>query len=237
MKPYQLFPGLPDTVEAALRVSIERFGVIVPIVKDQDGNILDGHHRKRIADELGVGCPVDERFVVDDGEARALAVTLNTDRRHLSVEQRREVVMALRKDGHSLRAIAGAVGVVHATVRRDLAGVSSDTPATKPAQSIPVLTTGLDGKRYPAQAAPPKPTPDMDGGDPSQGTYWRQRTEKDKRRIYQGLASAKGAVTGLHEHAESATRSADHDDIKAWRESAADCIRELNKLRRALGEQ
>ena len=103
--------------------------------------------------------------------------------------------MALRKDGHSLRAIAGAVGVVHATVRRALATtVPHDTVV------LPDRVIGLDGKSRRAQTAlSEKPVADEDAVQ--QGTYWRQRTEKDKRRIYQGLASAKGAVTGLHEHA------------------------------------
>lgn len=42
-------------------------------------------------------------------------------RRHLSVEQRREVAVALREQGHSLRAIAGAVGVSEGQVRKDIA--------------------------------------------------------------------------------------------------------------------
>ena len=37
----QLFEPLTAPTEAALRASIERFGVIVPIVRDQHGRILD----------------------------------------------------------------------------------------------------------------------------------------------------------------------------------------------------
>lgn len=52
--PFQLFRNLAPPIEAALRASIYRFGVLVPIAKDQHGNILDGHQRARLADELGV---------------------------------------------------------------------------------------------------------------------------------------------------------------------------------------
>jgi transposase-like protein len=61
-------------------------------------------------------------------------------------EQRLPVVQALREEGHSIRAIAGAVGVGVGQVHRDLAGVPSGTP---------VATQGLDGKTYPAKPASP----------------------------------------------------------------------------------
>jgi ParB-like chromosome segregation protein Spo0J len=41
----QLFPPLAPEIEAALRASIEQFGVIVPVVQDQNGNLIDGHNR------------------------------------------------------------------------------------------------------------------------------------------------------------------------------------------------
>lgn len=141
---YQLFPALDPATEAALRASIERFGVLVPVSVDQHGQVLDGHHRRRIASELGVDCPTIVRNVADDDEATEIARTLNMDRRHLSPEDRRRMVEALRSDGHSLRAIAGALGVSKDTVARDFAGVSHETPET---------VLGADGKRYPAQRA------------------------------------------------------------------------------------
>lgn len=70
------------------------------------------------------------------------ARTLNLDRRHLTTKQRREVVAALWQEEHSLRAIAGVVGVSQEQVRQDLAGVTRVTPAR---------VTGRDGKSYPAK--------------------------------------------------------------------------------------
>src|SRR4051812_39932626 len=54
---FALFGPLEPATEAALRASIERFGVLVPVTFDQRGRILDGHHRWRMAAELGVDCP------------------------------------------------------------------------------------------------------------------------------------------------------------------------------------
>lgn len=117
---FQLFDALSSHVEDALRASISRFGVLVPVVKDQHGNTIDGHHRARIADALDVTYRVDVVQVTDDDQAKEIARTLNSDRRHLTEDQRREMVTSLRKDGHSYRAIAGALGVSEPTVRRDI---------------------------------------------------------------------------------------------------------------------
>lgn len=153
MSKYQLFDTLDPATEAALRSSIGRWGVLVPIVKDQHGNIIDGHHRSRIADELGVEFRVDVRDVADDDEAQAIARTLNTDRRHLDAEMRRQVVAELRSEGHSLRAIAGAVGTSLGTVQRDLAAVSTDT--------APSTVIGSDGKRYPSTRPKAEPAAEV----------------------------------------------------------------------------
>jgi ParB-like chromosome segregation protein Spo0J len=138
-----LFPALDSATEAALTESIKRFGVLVPVARDQHGRTLDGHHRSRIADDLGVKYRVDVIKVADAAEARDIAATLNTDRRQMDAEQRREIAASLHEAGHSLRAIGGAVGVSQEQVRRDLSGVTDVTP--------PDRVLGKDGKSYPAK--------------------------------------------------------------------------------------
>jgi hypothetical protein len=142
----QLLPDLEPDVEAALRASIDRFGVIIPIVRDQHGRILDGNHRARIAADLGVGCDEIIVKVADDAEAREYARTLNADRRHLTPDQRREVVGTLREQGHSLRAIAGAVRVSEPTVRRDVEKAIASGDAIAPER-----VTRQGGGTYPAK--------------------------------------------------------------------------------------
>lgn len=141
--PFQLFPALDTATEAALRESVLRFGVLVPVVRDQHGRTLDGHHRARVADSLGVSFRVDVVTVADDEEALDISRTLNSDRRHMDAPQRREVESALREQGHSFRAIAGALGVSHVTVQNDLRGGNELPPAAE--------TLGRDGKRYPSR--------------------------------------------------------------------------------------
>ncbi len=142
-KNFQLFDVLDDATEAALRSSIQRHGVLVPVFKDQEGRILDGHQRARIANSLGVDYETRTLDVPDDDYGREISWTLNTDRRQLTIDQRRAVVVTLRAEGHSTRAIAGATGVNSRTVRRDLdESGGADAP--------PDRVVGLDGKSYPA---------------------------------------------------------------------------------------
>jgi hypothetical protein len=213
------FPPLdPDTL-VALRTSIQRYGVLVPIVVDRDGNILDGHHRHAIyrdswhpidpsdpdsdwESDLDVsgyylpyvvvsdghhGMPADlqggviskwrrehppveavvgetlraggpcadyrklgSTVVVPSDDPDDIARTLNLDRRHLTVEQRREFVAELRAEGQSIRAIAAATGVSPTQAGRDIKQVS-------PTEHVgPTSVTGTDGKSYPAKAKPTK---------------------------------------------------------------------------------
>lgn len=145
--PFQLFDALDPATDAALRASIERFGVLVPIAVDQHGNVLDGHHRKRIAAELGVSWREDVHVVADEDEARSIAATLNTDRRQLDAERRRKVVADLRQKGHSLRAIGDALGVSKDTVANDVA----EAELSSGRQLTPDRTIGKDGKSRPAK--------------------------------------------------------------------------------------
>lgn len=147
--PYQLFDALPAHIEDALRASIERFGVLVPVVRDQHGTTIDGHHRARLADQLGVKYRVDVVSVADEDEAREIARTLNSDRRQLSEEQRKAVVLDLRREGHSVRAIAGALGVGKSTVARDLDEQREIVPPGTISEPERVVRQG--GGSYPAR--------------------------------------------------------------------------------------
>ena len=79
---FQVMAPLDRDALAALRADIAAHGVQVPVVRTADGRIVDGHHRARIAEDLGIDCPsltVD----VDDQAATEMALRLNLLRRHL----------------------------------------------------------------------------------------------------------------------------------------------------------
>jgi len=73
------------------------------------------------------------------------ALALNFVRRHLSREQRQELVARLRQRGLSIPRIAEMLGVGEATVYRDLSGFPNEKPENTPE------STGADGKTYPAR--------------------------------------------------------------------------------------
>lgn len=85
---YQLLPELAADDYARLRADIAERGVLVPVEVDEHGAILDGHHRQRIADELGVECPTVTRIGMAEHEKRLHAVALNLARRHLTDAQK-----------------------------------------------------------------------------------------------------------------------------------------------------
>lgn len=103
MTAYQLLPRLRDTELNELRSSIERFGVKVPVHVDENGEILDGHHRVMIADSLGLPYPSIQVFNLSDHEKRILAAELNVARRQLTDAQK---VLLGREIEPDIRAVA-----------------------------------------------------------------------------------------------------------------------------------
>ncbi|WP_157225316.1 MULTISPECIES: ParB/RepB/Spo0J family partition protein [Gordonia] len=117
-------PPLTADERAELEESIRINGVQVPILVSTDGTIVDGHHRDEIARKYNLHCP---RTVSDKGEQelRGLAFSLNLHRRHLTREQKRQIVAeSIKADPHlSDREHAKRTGASPSTagaVRRDL---------------------------------------------------------------------------------------------------------------------
>lgn len=142
---YQLLPPLSDEEYAALKADIRQNGVLVPIEKDEQGNILDGFHRARIIGELQaegykIDAPVIVRIGMSHEEKIEHGLSLNLNRRHLATEQRRGIVARLRSDGWSTRRIADKLNMSEGTVRNDLAGAQFCAPAA---------IKGKDGRLYP----------------------------------------------------------------------------------------
>lgn len=218
---YQLYKDLTPAVESALRASIERFGVLVPVTMDQHGNVLDGHQRLRIAGELGVDVPTTTHIVASEDEAREIARTLNEDRRAMPRAERLEVVKALREEGHSVRAIAGAVGSPPSTIQRDLSVVRNGT-------TEPERITGLSGKSYPATRAPqPAAQPERRRVP---GVRGAQRVDPTK---------AIGRIFDQMRGMTIALGSCDYSGYEADAQELSDltnCIRALVRLRKNLEE-
>ncbi|WP_405071565.1 ParB N-terminal domain-containing protein [Kribbella sp. NBC_01510] len=142
--PFQVMPPLSADEYAALKADIAERGVLVAVVIDQDGRTIDGHHRRQICAELGIDYPVEVRKVADDADAREIALTLNVARRHLTREQKRQLIATEieRSPDDSDRAIGRRLGADHKTVgsvRRELSGEFPQSPAVQLARDAETL--------------------------------------------------------------------------------------------------
>jgi hypothetical protein len=167
-----LFRRHTPVERARLEASIRRHGVRVRVLTYDSPTwgrrcVIDGVSRLELAAEIAtdetihLAVPVQHLGELSDDVARELALTLNSDRRHLTPEEqqaaRRERVdrvAAARAEGDSLRTIAEREGVSEKQVREDLKAAGAEG-------SAPDRIHGADGKSYPA--VPPRSVQE-DGG-------------------------------------------------------------------------
>lgn len=152
---FQLFDPLSAAEYEALKADIAERGVLVPVELDDQGVILDGHHRDRACRQLGIECPTIVRPAMTEDEKRSHVIALNIHRRHLRPDEHARYIAELRAAGMSQRAIARQTGTSQPTVSRRLSGDSGESPER---------VEGLDGKSYPAaRSVPSPPAPLVDG--------------------------------------------------------------------------
>lgn len=113
---YQVLRPLTPPEYASLKNSIRESGVTAPIITDEDGNIIDGHHRQRIYNELqaeGVSLPALPKIVkigLTEEQKINLAYELNITGRQLTPAEivelrsragrRKAVEQSLRQSPH-----------------------------------------------------------------------------------------------------------------------------------------
>ena len=119
MNAYQVLPPLSSEDFTALKTDIAARGVLVPVEYDESGNILDGHHRVKACEELGLSdWPRFIRKGLTEAEKRVHARQLNLARRHLNQTQKRDLIADQLKETpeKSNRQVAEGLGVDHKTV-------------------------------------------------------------------------------------------------------------------------
>ena len=127
----QLWGDLPGDQLERLKESIEKHGQRDPIDIDEDGRILDGHQRWRVAQDLGLS-EVQVRVVSDAVGAEELFLSANLTRRQLGPIQRARVAKAIvdrrqaaqrsweRREGELRKEIARILGISVRQVSRML---------------------------------------------------------------------------------------------------------------------
>lgn len=149
---YQVMPPMDEAQFQELKEDIRIHGVLVPIEFDKDGNVIDGHHRFRAFTELvdeGVDISMFDRIVRDfnsEDDKIAYVLSLNVKRRHLTPEQRQELVLTLRRPpfSYTLQRIADTLGVSVSTAWWDTKLVDEETKA-----ELAALTSqSTNGREY-----------------------------------------------------------------------------------------
>lgn len=157
---YQVMPSLSPEDYEQLKADIAERGVLVPVELDEAGNVLDGHHRIKAAQELGLEkWPQIVRIGMSEDEKRTHARKLNMARRHLSREQKRELIATAARENPTKtdREIADDLGVSHVTV----ADVRHSSNELCNGQNDQCTRITRDGRVFPAKREPahqPSPT-------------------------------------------------------------------------------
>lgn len=223
-----VLPPLATEERAELESDIRTHGITVPVLVTDENEVIDGHNRLQIAVALGL---TEVPVVVVSGltavQKHDRAVALNLRRRHLTREQRREIVARRLKADPALsnNAIAAALNVddkTVASVRRDLEATSEipKTPARR----------GTDGRSRRSQSVsrprrePVRPAAKTDTGKPAQ----RPACWSDLKHI----------AAELQEHIRDLSRGsrAKYRDPGVVRAVAERLYREVDKLRRWVDE-
>jgi transposase-like protein len=116
-----LLRPLSETEYEELRDSIQRFGQLSPVVKDEGGLTIDGRNRERACAELGI-TPVVKVVPWDTSgdEKVAMCLSMNMARRQVSKEERAQIVLQLRQQRWTAARIAKVLGISPTTVSEDL---------------------------------------------------------------------------------------------------------------------
>ena len=159
---YQLLDPLNEQQYADLKEDIAECGILQPVAVDEFGEVIDGHHRQRIAQELGIEYPTYQPLPAGAGDAEKLdaGLKLNLMGRKQTGPEKRETIKRylLRRPEASNRHVARLVGCSDTTV----ASVRTELETGAQIGHVSDVRIGADGKTYPmpkrkAKSAPPDP--------------------------------------------------------------------------------
>ena len=210
----KLFPPISPEDFDKLAADIKLNGLHQAIVLYQ-GKILDGNNRHRACELVRIA-PKFADFNGDDAQARNYVISANIHRRHLSPDQRREIIATLLKadPNQSNRQIADAAKASHVTV----GAVRAELEATGQIDQLE-KTTGADGKKR-------KRNPKVKGGS------------KGKAITYQEVVDGKTARNAYHvleEHLLDALQEInDRSSDKRHRISDVNLERKLSDIKQYL---
>jgi ParB-like chromosome segregation protein Spo0J len=225
---YQLLDPLTEQQYADLREDIAESGILQPIAVDEFGTVIDGHHRQRIADELGIDYPTHQPLPTGATEAAKLdaAVKLNLMGRHQTAEQKRETIKRylLRRPEAADRYVARLIGCGHQLVARVRVELEASGLIIQEAERV----TERAGKPY-AQKVRAKPDPEAVAKRQADLKNKRAKAapkQAAERAEAEALTSANMAPGGAMQGKRQARVVATQDRIKA---ALTECVVALTR--------
>jgi len=141
---FDAMPPLTADERIELKADIDKNGITYPVVVTETNEVIDGHNRLEIAAELGLAVvPFTVKSGLTTDQKNEHAVNLNLHRRHLSQDQKREIIARrLKTDpAQSNNMIAAELKVSDKTVGtvRKALEATSEIPKL-------IITRGKDGR-------------------------------------------------------------------------------------------
>ena len=211
---YQVMPPMPPEQFEALKADIAERGVLVPIDVDEQGHILDGHHRYRACMELGLtDFPTIVRPGLSEEGRRIFARKSNMLRRHLSRKQVRELIAEQLKDTPSWA--NNRIGQVLGADSKTVKAVRERLERTSEIPKLDKLV-GADGKARPVTQK--RPLAIMASNTEELSKILKRIDEGDSIEEVQGFLSEQGfaAACVIHDPSYDAFANCDEDDKRAW---------------------
>jgi ParB-like chromosome segregation protein Spo0J len=116
---YQLLDPLTEQQYADLKEDIAERGILTPVIVDEFGEVIDGHHRRQIAEELGTDYPTHQlQPGLSESDKLDASLALNLMGRKQTGPEKRETIKRylLRRSEASNRHVARLVGCSDNTV-------------------------------------------------------------------------------------------------------------------------
>jgi len=145
---YQVLQPPTREQREAIKASIQRDGLLEPIVVDEEGYTLDGHTRRDICEELGIKYRKRVERGLSEEQKHLYAWRANIMRRQLSREDKIALAKAQREARRTQRQIADLLGVAQSTVSGWLGELIDRDELQQPD-----TVTGKDDKDYPTLKA------------------------------------------------------------------------------------
>lgn len=127
-----IIPSLSQDDYQRLKSSIQKKGIQLPIQILPDGSIIDGFHRFKIAEELGIKDIPHVIKSMDKEEAINLGITLNLNRRHLSYEQKKEIIEKLKEKKWTDKKISKSIHISEGSISNIRKGSNLKDEETSP---------------------------------------------------------------------------------------------------------